>query len=64
MSEPSIEVLVSTVFNPDYTVKNCGREACRTLILELQKLDPTLNFGNEETGILNVDVIRSFLQKL
>lgn len=64
MDKPSIEALVSAVFNPDYTVKNCGRDTCRTLILELQKLDPTLNFGNESTGVLNVEVIRSFLQKL
>ena len=51
--------LFATVFTKDYVLKVSGRESCRMLIRELEKLEPSTDFGNEKTGFLNLEnVIR------
>lgn len=45
------------VFNDDGTVKNCGREECKKLIIMLNKTFLNKKFGNEDTGFMNVSNI-------
>lgn len=42
------------VFNSDFTIKACGREATKSLIYECSKIKPYIDFGNSETGFMNV----------
>lgn len=44
--------LVWNVYNDDFTIKACGRNACKNLISHLSSLYPAVNFGNINTGYL------------
>ncbi len=49
--------LFDDVFDDALKIKPCGRQACIALILEAQKLDSHTDFGDVDTGFMNVDNI-------
>lgn len=49
--------LFGEVLTPDGMVRNCGREKCKELILAAKKLAPEFDYGNLETGFLNVETL-------
>ncbi len=51
------------VFDEDGNVKNCGRELTRILIKEVAK-HTTVNVGDESTGIMKVDKLKTVYQEL
>lgn len=53
-----LKLAFDTVFDVDGHVKNCRREACSNLI-HLMKKYSSKNVGDESTGTLNVDVMKS-----
>lgn len=52
--ELSIKELFGVVYNDDGSVKPCGREACKALILRFEELFGGGDFGNAETGQMNI----------
>lgn len=48
------------VFNEDGTIKVCGRDACKELILECMKIKSDINFGDPNTGMMNVENIQKY----
>ena len=48
----------NAVFDGKNQVKSCGREACSKLIHIMGKYS-SVNVGDESTGILNVDAMKS-----
>lgn len=59
MSIEEFKEQYNKVFNTDGTVKLCGREETKKLIELAKELKPDIDFGNESTGFLNVDNIKS-----
>lgn len=53
--------LYNNVFDEAGKVKACGRTACSELINACSSLDNSIDFGNSETGIMNVDNIKDFI---
>ena len=54
--------LYKKVFNEDGTQKLSGREACKELIKACQDACyQDIDFGNEETGMMNVENIQRFM---
>lgn len=47
------------VFDTEGTIKLCGREETKKLIRLAKELKPDVDFGNESTGFLNIDNIKS-----
>lgn len=45
-------------------MKNCGREKCIDLIINLEELFPNVDFGNNKTGFLNVENVLKYKEKL
>lgn len=54
------------VFNSDNTIKNCGREKCKDLIIACMILSKNNSnyFGNPDTGMMNVENIQTFKRGL
>ena len=52
------------VFDDNKNVKLCGRKKCIQLIRMCQEIDTGTNYGNLETGIMNVKAINSLIDKL
>ena len=53
------------VFEDDLvTIKPCGRNACRRLIVSLKETYPDIDFGDSEGGWMKVDVVREYGKKL
>lgn len=50
------------VFNEDGSVKNCGRDNCIKLIELLTQMFPTVSFGNQNTGFMNIDIIHQTMK--
>ena len=51
------------VFNEDGTVKLCGREKCKNLIIACEVLSKNVtegHFGNAVTGMMNIKNIQKF----
>lgn len=46
------------VFDENGDIKACGRDACKQLILACMEKWPDIDFGNPETGIMNVENIK------
>jgi hypothetical protein len=46
------------VFDEDGNIKVCGREACKALIRECEDRCPDIDFGDSETGMMNVENIK------
>lgn len=51
------------VFDENGQVKACGRNECINLINMCKVEDPSLDFGNPFTGMMNVENIRKFREK-
>ena len=51
------------VFDEKEDVRNCGRDACRRLMLIIKRYSPTADVGNINTGIMNVDVVKAEYHK-
>lgn len=47
------------VFNKDGSVKNCGRDTCRQLIVEANIAEPGVRHGDVETGYMYIDLIQN-----
>lgn len=45
---------LSKVFTPNGDVKVCGRDECRKAIQIASEICPGVDFGNPETGIMNL----------
>lgn len=54
--------LVSKVFTDNLSMKLCGRDNCIALILHLNSLYPDIYFGDENTGILNLENTRDVIR--
>ena len=50
-----LKVLLNKVFDSDGNVLPCGREVCKELISTASQIYPNVNFGNVETGQMNID---------
>lgn len=64
--ERSIEKLKNAydaVFDEDGTVKACGRDACAQLIKLMKNLS-TKDVGNEDTGIINIEIMKAEYQRI
>lgn len=61
--------LYQSVFDIDANVRSCGRESCKRLICALQqdcdnrKLSDVYDFGNADTGVMNVVTIHCYISK-
>ena len=51
------------VFDEQGNVKACGREACMDLINMCKVQEPSTDFGNPLTGMMNVENIQKFRKK-
>lgn len=49
------------VFDEDGNVQLCGREKCKNLIRILKQQIPEVNFGDEETGFMNIENIKKYV---
>lgn len=58
-----VKQLLEDVFNPDWSVKLCGRLKCKQLIHALGALYSGVDFGDSVTGMMNVEVIREYVDK-
>jgi hypothetical protein len=58
-----LKAAYNAVFDEDGNVKNCGRELTRILIKEVAK-HTTVNVGDESTGIMKVDKLKTVYQEL
>ena len=54
MENKSFDELFCEVFDEDYNIKPCGREKCKQLIHLCNILNYEYQFGDEETGFMNV----------
>ncbi len=59
-----INKLYYEVFDTNDKITACGRDKCKSLILACQKLNPQIDFGNADTGMMNVDNIVNFKKNL
>lgn len=53
-----IKKLYDAVFDSNGDVRACGRDACKRLIKAIN-FKSDLNVGNAETGMMNIDVLKS-----
>ena len=65
--------LYHSVFDEHGTVRICGRESCRKLIISANEIVsaislntniPHESFGNENTGVMNVKAIHTLYDRL
>lgn len=59
----NLKTAYNAVFDENGNVKNCGRELTRILIKEVAK-HTTVNVGDESTGIMKVDKLKTVYQEL
>lgn len=60
MKEDILE-LYNKVFDKNGSVKLCGREKCIDLIRALSCKYPDVNFGDTESGFMNVNIIKKYV---
>lgn len=58
-----LEELYNNVFNADGSIKFCGRDACKALIIRIKSLSDK-DIGDEGTGFMNVGVLKEEYQKI
>lgn len=51
----NFKTLYNEVFDKNNEVKACGREKCKNLIKLASTIKPNIDFGNENTGFMNID---------
>ena len=59
----NLKTAYNAVFDENGNVKNCGRELTKILIREVAKHTED-NVGDESTGIMRVDTLKSVYSKL
>ena len=60
-----LKELYMEVFDSDLeTVKPCGRDSCKRLIVALSDRWPGVDFGSVESGFMNVKNVVSFGRKI
>ena len=52
-------VLYDLVFDKDGNIKACGREICKELIVLANQIEKNVKHGDETTGMMEVDTIKS-----
>ncbi len=62
MSKEAFRDLFRKVFDEEGNVTRCGREACKKLIHASKQVTPI--YGNEETGMMQVDAIKALYKEL
>lgn len=58
-----LEELYNSVFNANGSIKPCGRDACKALIIRIKSLSDK-DVGDEDTGFMNVGVLKDEYKKL
>jgi hypothetical protein len=56
--------LYDIVFDENGDVTLCGREACQLLILACEELRPGVDYGNAQTGFMNIENIQKLKREL
>lgn len=51
----NFKTLYNEVFDKNNEVKVCGREKCKNLIKLASTIKPNIDFGDENTGFMNID---------
>ena len=67
MKNSEFQEKYDAVFNSDGSVKLCGREKCKDLIIACMTLSNMKSdgfFGNEMTGMMNIQNIQQFKKTL
>ncbi len=67
VTKEDFENSYNAVFHSNGTVKLCGREKCKDLIIAcmvLSKNNAKNYFGNPDTGMMNIDNIQKFKKGL
>lgn len=57
-TEKAFKALYHQVFDENGDARVCGRDKCKKLILLAQKLDKDTDYGNPETGIMQVAAMK------
>lgn len=55
--------LYEKVFDTNGDIKACGRDACKKLIKACQEIQPNVDFGNVDTGMMHVENIKNLYRK-
>ena len=63
-SKENLLELYGEVFYPDGTIKLCGRDKCRSLMIACSDLSGGEKFGDIKTGIMDVDKIKGFVESI
>lgn len=53
----NLKILMDKVFEPDGSIRPCGRQVCRELITAASNYDQDTNFGDLESGRMNVEAM-------
>lgn len=61
--EKELRNAFNKVFDANEDVMNCGREACTRLMLIIKNYS-TVDIGNIETGVMNVEAVKTVYHKL
>lgn len=56
--------LYEKCFDLDGSVKVCGRDSCKALIQACQEFQPGVDFGNADTGMMNVQNINQLMKSM
>ena len=56
--------VITKVFYENGEIRPCGREKCQELISLASQIYPEINFGNPDTGIMNMDAMKELRSKL
>lgn len=59
-----LKVLLNAVFEEDGAVRPCGRETCKKLISVASEKYPNVDFGNPNTGIMNIEVMNKLRKEI
>lgn len=51
--------LYDLVFDENGNIKACGREVCKELIVLANQIEKNVKHGDETTGMMEVDTIKS-----
>ena len=58
-----LKTLIREVFNSNGEIRPCGREKCKELVSLASQIYPGINFGDPNTGIMNMDTMKELLAK-
>ena len=58
-----IKELYDEVFDSNGNVKLCGREKCKKLIDACKNAYKGVDFGDSETGYMNIDNIKKYVKQ-